>query len=92
MFDYDISDELKFKIKKLVKKDKKRADILQKKIKQIINSNEESINHYKNLKHDLRKFKRVHIDRSFVLTFNVDLKNNFILFIDFNHHDTIYKK
>jgi len=56
MFDYDVSDELRFKIKRLVKKDKKRAEILHKKIKQIIHSDKESINHYKNLKHDLREF------------------------------------
>jgi YafQ family addiction module toxin component len=92
MFDYNLSEELKFKIKKLVKKDKKRTDILHKKIKQIISSDKYLINHYKNLRHGLNNFKRVHIDRSFVLTFKVDLENNFILFIDFDHHDRIYKK
>ncbi len=33
MFDFDLSDELKFIIKKLVKKDKKRIEILNKRIK-----------------------------------------------------------
>lgn len=92
MFDFDISDELKFILKKLVKKDKKKSDIIYKKIKQIVSCDEETINHYKNLKHDLKEFKRVHIDRSFVLTFKVDIKNNFILFVDFDHHDEVYKK
>ncbi|MCK5625194.1 addiction module toxin RelE [Candidatus Pacearchaeota archaeon] len=91
MFEYDLSDELKFKIKKLIKKDKKRAEILYKKINQIITCDEESINHYKNLRHDLKNFKRVHIDRSFVLTFKIDLKKKFILFVDFDHYDNIYR-
>ena len=49
-----------------------------------------SIKRYKNLRHDLSDFKRVHIDKSFVLTFKVDLANNFILFYDFDHHDKVY--
>lgn len=92
MFDFNLTDELKLIIKKLVKKDKKKVEIINKKIKEIINSNHDSINHYKNLRHNLREYKRVHIDRNFVLTFKVDIGNNFILFADFDHHDNIYKK
>jgi YafQ family addiction module toxin component len=91
MFDFDISDELKFIIRKLCNKDKKKVDIINKKIKEIINCDKISINHYKNLKYDLKGFKRVHIDNNFVLTFKVDILNNFILFVDFDHHDKIYK-
>jgi len=90
MFNFDLSDELKFKIRKLVKKDKKRVEIINKKIKEVINSDLESIKHYKNLRYDMREFKRVHIDSSFVLIFKVDLQNKFILFIDLDHHDNIY--
>ncbi len=90
MFNFDISDKLKTKISKLIKKDKKRADILQKKIIEIINNDAETIKRYKNLKHDLSDFKRVHIDSSFVLIFKVNINNNSILFHDFDHHDKIY--
>ena len=92
MFNFDLSDELKAKLLKISKKDKKKAEIINKKIKEIINSNSISIEHYKNLRYDLKEFKRVHIDKHFVLTFKVDINNNFILFADFNHHDKIYKK
>jgi len=92
MFDFNLSDELKFKIKKLVKKDKKKVEIINKKIKEIISCDLDSINNYKNLKYNMKEFKRVHIEKSFVLTFKVDIKNNFILFVDFDHHDNIYKK
>ncbi|HOF43830.1 MAG: hypothetical protein BWY36_00199 [Candidatus Diapherotrites archaeon ADurb.Bin253] len=91
MFDFDISDELKLIIMKLVKKDKKKVEIINKKIKEIINCDNVSINHYKNLRYDLKEFKRVHIDKNFVLIFKVDLTNNFILFVDFDHHDRVYK-
>jgi YafQ family addiction module toxin component len=91
MFDFNLTDELKFKIRKLSKKDKKKVEIINKKIKQIISSDLVSIDHYKNLRGNLKEFKRVHIDNSFVLIFKVDLKSNFILFVDFDHHDRIYK-
>jgi YafQ family addiction module toxin component len=91
MFDYNLSDNLKFKILKLRKKDIKKTIIINKKIKQVISCDDESINHYKNLKKPLNELKRVHIDKSFVLVFKVDIKNNFVLFVDFDHHDRIYK-
>jgi len=90
MFKFNLSDELKIKIKKLLKKDKKKVEIINKKIRQIINSDHDSINHYKNLRHDSSDLKRVRIDKHFVLTFYVDIKDNFILFDDFDHHDNIY--
>ncbi len=90
MFDFDLSDELKIKIRKLVKKDKKKVETINKKIKEIINNDVYSIERYKNLRYNLKKFKRVHIDRHFVLTFKVDKEKNFILFEDFEHHDRVY--
>ena len=56
-------------------------------IQEVINSDPE---HYKNLRYDLKHFKRVHIDNHFVLTFKVDKQKNFILFEDFEHHDKVY--
>jgi YafQ family addiction module toxin component len=91
MFSFDLTDELKFKIKKLLKKDKKKVEIINKKIKQIVYSNLQSINHYKNLRNEMKDFKKVHIDNSFVLIFKVDMNKKFILFVDFDHHDKIYK-
>jgi len=90
VFEFDLTDELKVKISKLVKKDKKKVEIINKKIKEIVNSNEDSIEHYKNLRYNLKEFKRVHIDKHFVLTFKVDMNRKFILFVDFDHHDKVY--
>jgi len=90
LFNFDLTDELKLKVRKLIKKDKTKAEIINKKIKEIINNNEESIQKYKNLKYELKDLKRVHIDKHFVLTFKIYKENNFILFIDFDHHDKIY--
>ena len=91
-FDYELSDKLKGIVQKLRRKDPKRAEILYKKIKQIIGSDEFIIEHFKNLYHEMSDRKRVHIDKSFVLTFKVDKKKRHILFTDFDHHDNIYEK
>ena len=86
MFEFDLTDELKLKIRKLLKKDKKKVLIINKKIKEIVNS--ESVERYKNLRYNFKEYKRVHIDKHFVLTFKVEEK--FILFVDFAHHDDVY--
>lgn len=90
MHEFDIDDKLLRILNKLYKKDKKKYKIIMKKIQKIANS--ENIEHYKNLKKPLQEFKRVHIDRSFVLTFKYDKNKDFIVFYDFDHHDNIYRK
>lgn len=90
-FEYDLTDKLREILKKLSTRDWKKAEIINKKIKQVVNSDEFTIEHYKNLMHDLSGLKRVHINSSFVLTFQYNKTKKFILFIDFDHHDNIYK-
>ena len=46
--------------------------------------------YYKNLRAPLQNWKRVHIDRHFVLTFSVDEETKTITLEDFYHHDNIY--
>jgi len=76
-------------LKKLFKKDKKRYEIVWKKINEIINSSD--IEHYKNLKFPMNEFKRVHIDKSFVLVFKYEKSHDKVKFYDLDHHDKIYK-
>jgi YafQ family addiction module toxin component len=92
MFDFDITDELKFIIEKLVKRDKKKAEIINKKIREIINNDSSTIDRYYNCSYSLKEYKHVHIDKSFVLLFKVDKNNNFILFARIGHHDDFFKK
>ena len=88
-FEFEISKELRKVIDKLERKNKNLAIALNKKIKQIIACDNISIQHFKNLRHDLSHFKRVQIG-SFVLVFR--LKDSTLIFEDFDHHDLIYKK
>tara|TARA_Y100000310_G_scaffold337898_1_gene426145 strand:+ start:677 stop:952 length:276 start_codon:yes stop_codon:yes gene_type:complete len=90
MFDFDISDELKIVIRKLAKKDRARVNILNKKIKEIIDNDSTSIDRYKNCRYDLKEYKRVHIDKSFVLMFKINKEKNIIYFWKLKHHDEVY--
>ena len=88
--DHDFSEELKAKLIKIFKKDKRRYEIIMNKIAQVCASDEITIEHYKNLRHLMSDRKRVHIDKSFVLTFKYDKAKKFVFFHDFDHHDNIY--
>ena len=92
MFTFDLSDELRLVMRKLSKKDKKRAEIINNKIHEIIKCDENAIEHYKNLRHDLSAYKRVHIDSSFVLMFQVFKKEKHVLFVRLMHHDDAYRR
>lgn len=88
MYNYEIKPSLKDILKKLSKKDKKLYERILIKINEIINSY--NIEAYKNLRHNLKDFKRVHLG-SFVLIFKFEKSSNKIIFENFGHHDKIYK-
>ncbi len=73
---------------KLAKREKKRLEIAWKKIREIINNPER----FKPLRGEQFGSWRVHIDSSFVLTYEIDEANKTVRILDFDHHDKIYKK
>ena len=89
MYPYDYSEKLQKILNKLSKKSKDLYEQILNKIEEIINSGD--VEHYKNLKYDLKEFKGVHIGH-FVLVFRYDKNQNSISFEDFDHHDKIYLK
>jgi YafQ family addiction module toxin component len=88
MHNWTISEHLKEIINKVSKKDKSLYEQILKKIDEIIRCYD--VEHYKNLRHDMKDSKRVHIGH-FVLIFQYDKTTDTIKFDDFNHHDLIYK-
>lgn len=53
---------------------------------------EKNPNHYKNLHYPLQKFKRVHVNRCYVILFRVNEKTKEVFFENYAHHDEIYLK
>lgn len=91
-FKYEFSEELEETLEKLFKRDRQRYEITLKKIEEITQRDGNTIDYYKNLRQDLKKYKRVHIDKSFVLIFRVFRNEKIILFDKLQHHDDIYKR
>jgi YafQ family addiction module toxin component len=89
MYNNEISEKLQEIMLKLSKKDKPLYEQLLKKIEEVINSYD--LEHYKNLRYNMKESKRVHIGH-FVLVFQFDKKENKIRFDDFDHHDKIYNQ
>jgi len=89
MYSYEAIPYLQKILNKLSKKDKKLYEQVLKKIEEIINCYD--VEHYKNLRYDMRDKKRVHMGH-FVLVFQFIKAENKIKFLDFNHHDNIYKR
>lgn len=77
-YEIDISDELDKKFNKLAKKNRKQLMIIHKKVEEI----RENPCHYKPLKGDMKGSRRVHIDKSFVLTYEVDEEHKVVRFLD----------
>ena len=89
MHNFKVSDNLQDILKKLSKKDKSLHEQVLRKMNEIIHSTD--IEHYKNLRYNMKDSKRVHLGH-FVLVFQFDKANNIVNFDDFDHHDNIYKK
>ena len=70
----------------LSRKTKKQLGILDKKIQQII----KDPYHFKNLRGDMHGAYRVHIGKSFVLTYEINEKKRVVRLLDYEHHDKIY--
>ena len=87
MYNLYIKPHLDKILNNLSKKNPNQIEIIYKKIKEIV----KDPHRYKNLKSPLNNWKRVHIDRHFVLTFSVDEKTKTVVLEDYEHHDKIYK-
>jgi len=88
MYTLDIRPSLKKKLVKLGVKVPKQAERIAKKSEEIVRNPHRS----KNLRYPLNNWKRVHIDRHFVLTFSIDEDTKTVILEDYDHHDKIYKR
>jgi YafQ family addiction module toxin component len=87
MYSLKIKPDLEKTLKKLAKKNRKQVEIILKKTDEIL----EDPHRYKNLRTPLNDWKRVHVDKHFVLIFSVDEESKSVTLEDYDHHDNIYK-
>lgn len=89
MREFEIKPDLYKKLVKLSKKDRNSYEAVMKKIDEVVNSPD--VEHYKNLRYDMKDSKRAHIGH-FVLVFSYDKAKDLISFEDYDHHDNIYRR
>lgn len=88
MYDLEIKPTADKIFKKLAKKNRKQLEIISKKILDIrTNPNHK----YKHLRKPLEDFYRVHIDKNFVLIFDIDHLDEVVIIYYFDHHDNVYE-
>ena len=71
---------------KLAKRDKRQLEARFTKITQI----HQNPYHFKPLRGDQKGARRVHVESSFVLTYEIDEEKNRVRLLDYDHHDNIY--
>ncbi len=86
MYSLEVRESVDRIFLKLARKNPKQMRIIDKKIQQVL----ENPHHFKPLKAPMQHLRRVHIDKSFVLTYSVDEKNKVVIIEDYDHHDNIY--
>ncbi|MFA5723531.1 MAG: type II toxin-antitoxin system mRNA interferase toxin, RelE/StbE family [Candidatus Pacearchaeota archaeon] len=72
---------------KLSKKDKNLLEIINNKIIRIL----ENPYQFKPLRNEMAGIRRVHIGKSFVLTYDILEGDKIVRLLDYDHHDSIYK-
>ncbi|MFA5259472.1 MAG: type II toxin-antitoxin system mRNA interferase toxin, RelE/StbE family [Candidatus Pacearchaeota archaeon] len=72
---------------KLFKKDKNLLEIINNKIIRIL----ENPYQFKPLRNEMAGIRRVHIGKSFVLTYDILEGDKIVRLLDYDHHDSIYK-
>ena len=84
----DIPKKIDKMFLKLSKKDKIQFNIISRKINEIL----QDPYRYKPLTGNMAGIRRVHIGKSFVLTYEILEKQNLIRLLDYEHHERIYEK
>ncbi|MFA5796958.1 MAG: type II toxin-antitoxin system RelE/ParE family toxin [Candidatus Woesearchaeota archaeon] len=75
-------------LQKIKKKDPVLFQAISKKIIQVASCDSATITHFKNLRGNLKEYKRVHVG-SFVLLFKIE--DDTVIFTEIKHHDEAYE-
>ena len=82
----ELAEAVDRKFRKMAKKERKTLEAIGKKIGQIV----ENPHHFKPLGGDMHGSRRVHIESSFVLVYEIDEERKVVRILDFEHHDKVY--
>lgn len=84
----EVPEKLDRVFEKLSKKDRKSLEIINSKIKHIL----ENPYQFKPLRNEMAGTRRVHIGKSFVLTYEILESDKVVRLLDYDHHDKIFER
>ncbi len=87
MYNLEIKEGLDKKLKKIKKKDKVMIELIDRKVRDIL----DDPYRFKPLRKPLQNKRRVHVGGSFVLIYEVNEEERVVTLLEFDHHDNIYK-
>jgi YafQ family addiction module toxin component len=82
----DASEKIKKIFEKIKRKDPVQARIIKRKIREIL----ENPYQFKPLKGNMSGIRRVHIGKSYVLTYEILESKKVVRLLDYAHHDNVY--
>jgi YafQ family addiction module toxin component len=88
VYKIEIPERLDRTLHKLSKKDKNSLKIINTKIIHIL----ENPYQFKPLRNEMAGIRRVHIGKSFILTYEILEGEKVVRILDYDHHDKIFKK
>ena len=88
MYSIAVRPALDRTLARMAKKNRQRYEAVLRKVEEIV----QNPHRYKNLRAPLQHWKRVHVEKHFVLTFSIDEEKKVVILEDFEHHDKAYKR
>ena len=86
MYELWLRENVKKEFEKLKHKDKRRLEVIDKKIQQILQDPYK----FKPLRAPMQNFRRVHVNKSFVLIYTIDEISKRVYIERYDHHDNVY--
>ncbi len=86
MYNLEIKEGLDKKFKKINKKDKTMIELIDRKVRDIL----DDPYRFKPLRKPLQNKRRVHVGGSFVLIYDINEEDRVVTLLEFDHHDNIW--
>jgi YafQ family addiction module toxin component len=87
MYNLEIKESLDKKFKKIKKKDREMIELIDRKVRDIL----DDPYRFKPLRKPLQNKRRVHVGGAFVLIYEINEEERVVTLLEFEHHDNIYK-
>ncbi len=87
MYALDVKEGVDRTFRRMAKKDRKRLESVERKVTEIL----EDPYRFKRLRTPMQEKRRVHIG-PFVLVYEIDEERKAVVLLDFEHHDTVYRR